>query len=112
VDYRILRRPTGHLDLLADLVNEELRSQTRAEVVLFLGPLARFTDKVPNRDLGSQREGPLPRFLYLQYRPLLRYPEAALGDSIQRAVSALKGRTVVVRSPGDLAKAIEMVEGK
>jgi hypothetical protein len=112
VDYRILQRPTGHLDLLADLVNEELRSQTRAEVVLFLGPLARFTDKVPNRDLGSQREGPLPRFLYLQYRPLLRYPEAALGDSIQRAVSALKGRTVVVRSPGDLAKAIEMVEGK
>ena len=109
VDYRVLRNRNGHLDLIADLINHELTSPAQAEVVLFLGPMARFTEKLPAEVL-EKPQGALPRFIYLQYRPFLLRQEATLGDSIHRAVSALKGRTVVVRSPGDLAKAIDQIE--
>ena len=36
--------------------------------------------------------------------------EATVPDSIRNAVSKLGGKTFVVRSPGDLAKAIDRLE--
>ena len=78
-------------------------------VVLFLGPMARFTEKIPAAEL-ERPEGGSPRFFYFQYRPFLMRQEEVVGDSIHRAVSALKGRTVIVHSPADLARAIEAIE--
>ncbi len=109
IDYRVLQNRTGHLDMIADLVNQELKAPQPADVVLFLGPLARFTERVPSDELDKP-SGPAPRFFYLQYRPFMGFQQAALDDSITRAVSALKGRTVIVRSPADLAKAIDQIE--
>ena len=53
--------------------------------------------------------GATPRFFYFQYRPMMRV-EATLPDVIHSAVSKLKGKTVIIHSPGDFAKGIEQVE--
>jgi hypothetical protein len=110
VDYQVLQNPGGHLDLLADLIKGELTAQKPSDVVLFLGPMARFSDKLPSEDL-ERPAGATPRFYYLQYRSL--FPQGAtFPDVITRAVAKLKGKTLVIRSPGDFAKAIEQVERK
>jgi hypothetical protein len=67
VDYRVLQKPTGHLDLLADLVNGELRDSSPADAVVFLGPRCRFLEKMP-AELLEAHPGAYTRFFYLQYR--------------------------------------------
>jgi hypothetical protein len=108
VDYHVLQNPRGHVDLLADLVNQEVTSPQPSDVVVFLGPMARYLDKMPNSVL-EKPPGSTPRFFYLQYRPMMRV-ESTLPDVIHSAVSKLKGKTVIIHSPGDFAKAIEQVE--
>jgi hypothetical protein len=108
VDYQVLRNRGGHLDLLADLIHGELTTQTPSDVVLFLGPMARFSDKVPLEGLEKTAGAP-PRFYYLQYRSLFPQP-STLPDVITHAVAKLKGKTLVIHSPGDFAKAIDQVE--
>ena len=110
VDYRVLRNRGGHLDLLADLVNAELTAKEPADVVLFLGPQARTTDQVPRAEL-ERPQGPSPRFFYLQYKPFVVQPQqASLPDTINYAVNKLKGKTLVIRTPGDFARAIDQME--
>jgi hypothetical protein len=108
VELQTLQNKRGHLDLVADLVNRELAEPVQSDVVLFLGPPSRFYDRVPEETLTSVK-GPTPNFFYLQYRqPMWR--ESPFGDSISSAVSRMHGKTRVVRTPGDFAKAIEEVE--
>lgn len=111
VDYRVLQNRTGHLDLLADLVNSELTSAEPSEVVVFLGPEARYTQRMPADHL-EEPPGSAPRFYYLQYRPLWQrtatIPDTP--DSITSTVSRLRGKSVVIHSPADFAKAIGQLE--
>jgi hypothetical protein len=110
VDYQVLQNRGGHLDLLADMIKGKLNAEKPSDVVLFLGPMARFSDKLPSEDL-ERPAGATPRFYYLQYRSL--FPQGStFPDVITRAVAKLKGKTLVIRSPGDFAKAIEQVERK
>ncbi len=108
VDFQVLRNRNGHLDLLADLIRGELTAQTPSDVVLFLGPMARFSDKLPSEEL-ERPAGAGPRFYYLQYRSLMPQ-QSVFPDVITRSVAKLKGKTLVIRTPGDFAKAIEQVE--
>jgi hypothetical protein len=108
VDYSVLQNRSGHLDLLADLLNSELSAPDPADVVLFLGPLARTIDKLANSDL-EKPPGAGPRFFYFQYRPVL-IQQSALPDTINHAVSRLKGKTLIIHTPGDFAKAIDQLE--
>jgi hypothetical protein len=108
VDYHVLQNPHGHVDLLADLVNQEVNAPQTSDVVLFLGPMARYVDKMPNSVL-EKPPGGTPRFFYFQYRPMMRM-ESTLPDVIHSAVSRLKGKTVIIHSPGDFAKGIDQVE--
>ncbi|HTS32159.1 MAG TPA: hypothetical protein VMH81_40090 [Bryobacteraceae bacterium] len=110
VDMQVLRNPGGHLDLLTDLIHSELTSQSPSDVVVFLGPIARFSDKVPS-ELLERSGGQAPHFYYIQYRSLMPQP-SEFPDVITRAVARLKGKTLVVHTPGDFAKAIEQVERK
>jgi len=111
VDYHVLQNRGGHLDLLTDIINRELTEQSPSDVVLFLGPLARFDDKIHADDL--ERPQPAgPKFVYFQYRPPMRVQQAVLPDTIAKAVGKLKGKTFIIRTPGDFAKAIEQVEKK
>jgi hypothetical protein len=114
VDVETLRNPQGHVDLIADMVNQEIRATERSDVVVFLGPMARYEDKVPRQSL-EKASGPLPRFFYFQVRPFFRggrggpFPPT-LPDSINSAISRLNGKVVVIHTPGEFAKAITRLE--
>jgi len=63
---------------------------------------------VPSDDL-EKPQGPMPRFYYLQCRP--NFPQSAtFPDIITHAVARLKGKTIQIRTPGDFAKAIDVME--
>ena len=82
VDYQVLLDRTGHIDLLAQLINRELRAKPPSDIVVFLGPRERFHDKFPDRVLDKRR-GSRPRFFFLAYQlpvPLLSVPHAGERD--------------------------------
>lgn len=114
VDYHILRNPRGYQDLLASLVNRELRDASSSTTVLFLGPAAPYADNVPAGKLASQapdkRDGAVPRFYYFQFRPFPRVPVAYFPDVIDLLVARLKGKSFVIRTPADFEKAIQRLE--
>ena len=128
VSYRVLTNQRGHVDLLADLVNQELRNRQPAEAVIFLGPGTRYSDKVPESVLEEHSSG--PPFFYLKYKPYLSMPVLAnpdiLGgnpnfrsrrasdfpDSIELALKKLHGKTIGVHTPEEFAKAIKQVEAQ
>ena len=117
VDVQVLENRRGHVDLISEMVNQEIRSQPPSDAVVFLGPMARFEDKIPRQAL-EKTAGALPRFFYFQVRPFwhggrggpLGPPPSSLPDSINSAISRLNGKVVVIHSPGDLAKAIARLE--
>jgi hypothetical protein len=108
VDYSTLQNRRGHLELLKRLVDEELAAKQPSDAVIFMGPLARYGDSVSGAIWEKQRDT-TPHFYYFQFRPFFR-TTANLPDSIHQAVSKLKGRTAIIHSPGEFAKAIEQVE--
>ena len=105
VDFQVLQNKRGHVDLLADLVNREIEAQPPSDVVLFLGPQTRYFDRVP-QDILEKPAGHGPQFYYFQIVPFPS-PESALGDSIKSAISRLGGKTILVHTPGEFAKAID-----
>ncbi|HEV2448548.1 MAG TPA: hypothetical protein VGS58_21595 [Candidatus Sulfopaludibacter sp.] len=108
VDYHVLQNPRGHVDLLADLVNREIRASPPSGAVLFFGPAARFEDKPPRAAL--ERQAAVPRFFYFEYRPFFRRAGPVLPDSISLTVAELKGRTLIIRNPAEFANAIDQIE--
>jgi hypothetical protein len=108
VDYHVLQNRRGHVELLADLVNRELAEPEPSDVILFLGPLARFGERFPEQLL--ERPAAAPRFFYLQYRPPFQRMQATLPDLIHSLVTRLRGKVVVMHSPGDFEKGIQQVE--
>ena len=108
VDYHVLQNRRGHVDFLAGLINQELRAETPSDVVVFLGPETRFVDKLPPTALAEPAGAP-PQFFDLQFKPYFR-AGASLPDSISLATARAKGKTIVIRTPADFAKAIEQIE--
>jgi hypothetical protein len=117
VDVQVLENRRGHVDLISDMVNQEIRAEPPSDAVVFLGPMARFEDKIPRQALETTAGVP-PRFFYFQVRPfffggrggLPGPPASSMPDSINSAISRLNGKVVVIHSPGDLAKAIARLE--
>lgn len=118
VDVQVLENRRGHVDLISDMVNQEIRSQPPSDAVVFLGPMARFEDKIPRQSL-EKAAGAVPQFFYFQVRPFFAggrgfppgaTPPSGLPDSINSAISRLNGKVIVIHSPGDLAKAISRLE--
>ena len=108
VDYTVLQNRRGHTELLARLLNEELNHENPSDVVLVLGPTSRFFDKLPEGLLDKPANS-APRFFFLKYGLTFRV-EASLSDTISMAMSKLKGKTLVIRTPADFVKAIDLVE--
>jgi len=115
IDAKVLQNRRGHLDVLTDLVNQEVKAPEPSDVVVFLGPLSRFFEKPPQESL-EKPEGHGPQFLFFQLTPAFRGGRGgmalppSLPDSIRHAVSRAGGKTLVIRTPGDLAKAIDRLE--
>lgn len=136
VNVGVLQNRSGHLDLLTSLVRAELNARYPSNAVIFLGPHTRFLDK-PARMFGPPEAG-WPKFFYIEYQRFWIHlqPEFAstasessmmpidgraglppvnpslsgpLRDSIDRLVAQLKGRTLIVRTPADFAKATRKV---
>jgi hypothetical protein len=109
VDYRVLQNPHGRVDFLAGLMNLELRAEAPSDVVVFLGPETRYGDKLPPAALGEPT-GAAPRFFNLQFKPYYVRGAPSFPDSIAHATAKAKGKTIVIRTPADFAKAIEQIE--
>ena len=109
VDYTVLQKPKGHVELLADLMNQEVAAAQPSDVVLVVGPMSRFVDKVQD-GMMVKPGGSAPRFFSFQYRSPMMRMQANLPDVIQSAVSKMKGKTVIINTPGDFAKGIDQVE--
>jgi hypothetical protein len=108
VDFQVLQNKRGTVDLLADLVHREMEAQPASDVVLFLGPENRHFDRVPHESL-EKPTGHGPLFYYFQIVPFFRQT-STLPDTITSATSRMGGKTVVIRTPGDFAKAIDRLE--
>jgi len=105
VDYRVLQNRGGHVSLLTDLVNKELQAAEPSDAVIFLGPTARYFDKIP--EFGPSAN--TPRFFYLQYKPF--YGRGAdFPDSIEFAVKKVRGKAMLIHTPDEFAKAIKQIE--
>src|SRR5205823_608857 len=91
VDYKVLKNRRGHIDLPADLMNQELEAEPPSDEVVFLGPPARFSDKLPQTAVEKPR-GAGPRFFYLQLQPFYRGTGGNFPDSINSAVAKVKGK--------------------
>lgn len=108
VNIQTLQNSRGHIDLLAELLGREIRAEKPSDAVIFLGPPGRFLDKVPRSAID--KPAAVPRFFYLQYRLYFRRPGASLPDSINQAVSDLKGWTANIHTPEEFARAIGELE--
>jgi len=106
VDYSVLKNRRGHVDILADLMNQELEEPS--DLVVFLGPPARFSDKLPQAAVEKPR-GAGPRFFYLQLQPFFRMT-TNFPDSINFAVAKVKGKTLLIHTPGEFSNAIDQLE--
>src|SRR5690348_15908822 len=51
VDYRVLQNKKGHVELLTDLVNQEVSAREPADVVLFMGPMSRYVERVSEAEV-------------------------------------------------------------
>jgi hypothetical protein len=110
VDFQVLQNKRGHVDLLTELVNREIEAQPPSDVVLFLGPPTRFFDSMPQANL-EKPAGHGPQFYYFQLAPVFRQPATATPtDTIKSALSRLGGKTILIHTPGEFAKAIERLE--
>jgi hypothetical protein len=109
IDYRVLQNPRGHVDVLAEIINQEVNADQPSDVVLFLGPMSRYFDRLPDSAVNRPASGG-PQFFYFQYRSPFQRMQATVPDVIHRAVQKMKGKVMVIHSPGDFAKAIDQVE--
>jgi hypothetical protein len=108
VDYHTLQHPTGHVDLLSDLINREAESPNPSDAVVFLGPSSRYADPFPASAVSTAASK--IRFFYFQYRSLRTRGGPMLPDSITHAVERVKGRMIHITSPADFANAIVQLE--
>jgi hypothetical protein len=97
---KALQRGPESLSFVSDLARKEFAAPQASDVVIFLGPTVRASQKVS----GKFTTGAHPRFFYFEYFP---FPGPTFPDSIQHLTSALQGTTYQVHSPADFGKAMQ-----
>jgi hypothetical protein len=73
VNYRVVQRPAGHVDLITRLLQREVTSP--ADAIIVLGPVARWTDPLSDQSLPALAEG--RRFYYIQLQAGRRRNDSA-----------------------------------
>jgi len=104
----VLQNPYGHLGLLAGLMNQELHAETPSDVVVFLGPATRYGAEVPQAALEDSHgavHSSLTSSSGLTFAISSNCPTA-----LSRPRPKVKGKTIIIRTPADFAKAIEQIE--
>ena len=138
VDYRALQRPGKPIDLLAGLIEAEFRDPQPPDALIVLGPRPRLANGLPSAAPDARPEA-FPIF-YLEYqiawrrpaagpifepmnprmgdpgvmidRPIRTVMPASPPDPVERLINGLKGETIPVRSPHDLAAALRRMDGR
>lgn len=138
VDYRVLQGSEKPIDLLAGMVRAEARDPQPPDAVIILGPQAFSTDEVPPQDAVERAfpifylqyqsgrvmplfpaSGPTPRGAAGRDPSMIGFPrQAGSGtpppsgtvDRIERLMARLKGETIAIRTPRDLAEAIRRMD--
>ena len=128
IDVNVLKNPHGHVEFLAGTIRRELEAVGPGGTVVFLGPTSRYWEKLPKDALpeGQSRA----RVFYVRYE---RWPRLNLEpadpanarqhvvdiggsrgqpDIISKAVAQLKGKTMIVHTPAELATAIHRIENR
>ena len=110
VEYQVLKNRTGHMRLLAELINKEVTAEQPSDAVILFGPMSRFYEKftapaVEERSVGG------PKFFSVQFRPFNTRGDEYT-DLLEHAVKALKGKSFVVHTPGEFSKAIQEIESR
>jgi hypothetical protein len=108
VDFKVLANRKGHTEMMAKLLNDEINDAKPADVVLVFGPPSRFYDRLPQGSVEKPSSG-APGFFFLRYGAMLRM-QSTVTDTISLAMSKVRGKTVNIVTPGDFAKAIDLVE--
>ena len=98
VDVKTLQNRSGAMDLLASLIGKETASSKPSDAVVFLGPAARYIDKLPASTIEGAPGG--MRFYYFQYRTFAGRPQPMIPDIISSALSSLKGGSFRSIRPG------------
>jgi hypothetical protein len=99
VDVATLQEHKGHLDLLAGLINQELRDERRPDAVIFFGPRERYEDKLPDGVLDEPPRSGAPQFFYLQWRPRVPPPVGLAGLASDASVQTPRGPTREIAAP-------------
>jgi hypothetical protein len=107
VSYEVLQRRQGSLELLSQLANAERGEETPADVVIFMGPHTRFSEKMERELLQPSKSGS-PQFFYLEYIPPWMLG-AEFPDSIEYLIKAVDGASLKVHSPNELANAMQRI---
>jgi hypothetical protein len=108
ISYRVLERERGWSDLLLGILAREIDSPAPSDAVVFLGPTARITEKIP-AELVPHRTASKPEFFYIEYYPFwLRGREYP--DALAHLTHALGGQILKIHSPGELAAALKKIE--
>lgn len=101
VEYQVLQSRTGYLDLLAHLINQELRAQPHSDAVIFLGPRERYHEKLPADALDKSR-GALPRFFFLPYQEPRALPNTKGVPALEDPIVGGPGGVPGMRSAPDM----------
>jgi hypothetical protein len=107
VDAKLVRDRPEPMELLLGLVQAELQAPTPPDAVVLLGPQSRVHLEIPADAAGKRPTAPTPIF-NLQYQASVTGPT----DPIERLVTRLKGQTILIRTPHDLAGAIRRMEAR
>jgi hypothetical protein len=136
VDYRTLQQHGGPTDLLAELVQTELRDPQPADALILLGPRLQMSDDIPVP--AVDKPAAAPSLFYLQYHSQQRIvpglaPMQGRGgrpgvvgdpgipvdpvpspqgpsDSIEKLFGRLKGKTIAIRTPHEFADALKHID--
>jgi|GEM_PF-1027687 hypothetical protein len=106
IDLQVLERPTGDVELLANMLKRELKSPDPPDAVVFVGPKFLDESNVSESILDVVSE-PKPLVFYLRQD---YYPRLFIQDTIEKLTKRLKGKVFRVSSPEELAKAIREME--
>ena len=128
VDYRILQRPRGEVDLVESLANTEALAAPPSEAVIFLGPKVMYTERIPR---SPDPPPAMPRFFNVQCatspyhavgrtvgmaRPDFANPRPDTPvfdgppDLIENEVARWKGKTLYAGSPEEFIKAVADIQ--
>jgi len=108
VELSALANPRGYIDMLRDMVNEELASETPPDAIVFIGSSSRYTLNFP-RDLIEPADGGSTKFFYFQLSrfQLRRY---RTNDSLAKLTRRMGGEIFQISNPKQFANAIHKME--